>query len=497
MPNTTIIPFQPPLPQVLPTVEGNVDYRDLREQLLRIECLLRQSSLETQFLEQALQRWLGTRKKVSARAQQQHQLHSQRALRCNIARILLKEDYRGFAARLADSPLLQHFCLISQIEVIKVPSKSTLQRYDLSWPEAEVRALIGQFLNRGASAPQQLHLPEALDLENAFLDTTCLTANIHYPVDWVLLRDATRTLMKSVALIRAQGLKHRMEAPETFLTRINKLCIQMTHAGNRKDAAQSRRQRKQTLRQMDRLVGTVRSHARRYRQLLDQHWQQTQWTRPQADQVLRRMDQVLDQLPQARKQARQRILAEQPVANEDKILSLYESEVRVIVRKKPGAEVEFGNTLFLAENPQGLIIDWELFRQSAPADSKLLPRSVGRMEQVYGQLKALAADRGFDSELNRIGLNSDRIYNAVCPRNPQQLKQRSRSWKFKRLQRRRAQTEGRIGIVKNVFLGQPLRSKGFEHRELTVTWTVLVHDLWVLARLQRVAAEAPAARQAA
>jgi len=495
--NATIIPFQPPLPQVLPTIEGNVDYRDLRDQLLRIEGLLLQSGLETQFLETDLHRWLGRRQKISAKAQQNHQLHSQRALRCNIARILLKEDYRGFAARLADSPLLQHFCLLSRVEVITVPSKSTLQRYDRWWPETEVRALIGQLLNLGAAAPKALHLPETLDLESAFLDTTCLQANIHYPVDWVLWRDGTRTLMKAVSLIRAQGLKHRMEEPQSFLTRINKLCIQMTHAWNRKDPAQSRRQRKQTLRQMDRLVGTVRNHARRYRQLLDQQWQQTQWTRPQAQQVLRRMDQVLEQLPQARKQARQRILAEQPLANADKILSLYEPDVQVIVRKKAGAEVEFGNTLFLAENPQGLIIDWELFRESAPADSKLLPRSVGRMEKVFGPvLGALAGDRGFDSELNRVGLNLDGIYNAVCPRNPRQLKKRSRSWKFKRLQRRRAQTEGRIGIVKNVFLGQPLRSKGFDHRELSVTWTVLVHDLWVLARMfQR--AEAAAAQQKA
>ena len=202
------------------------------------------------------------------------------------------------------------------------------------------------------------------------------------------------------------------------------------------------------------------------------------------------MDQVLEQLPRARAQARQRILAGQLVANQEKILSLYEPEVRVIVRKKPGAEVEFGNTLLLAENPQGLIIDWELFRQSAPADAQLLPRSVGRMEKAYAQqLEAVSADRGFDNEVNRVGLATDGIYNAVCPRCPRQLKQRSRSWKFKRLQRRRAQTEGRIGIVKNVFLGQPLRSKGFEHRQLTVTWTVLVHNLWVLARLQRAGAQ--------
>ena len=486
MRTANIIPFQVPLPQVLPTIEGNVDYRDFRDQLLRLDGLLLESGLETQLLEADLRRWLDRRQRVSAQAQQNRQLHSRRALRCNIARLLLQEDYRGLAARLADSPLLQFFCGLSEVDRVKVPAKSTLQRYDLWWSEAEVRPLIHQLLSLGATAPERLQLTEPLDLESAFLDTTCLAANIHYPVDWVLLRDATRTLMKAVQLIREQGLKHRMEAPESFLSRINKLCMQMTQAWHKEDG---QRQRKKTLRQMDRLVGTVRHHARRYRDLLEQHWRQTDWTEPQAQQVLRRMDQVLSQLPQARRQARQRILAGQPVANEEKILSLYEAEVHVIVRKKAGAEVEFGNTLLLAENTQGVILDWELFRQSAPADSALLARSVGRMEKAYGpQLKAVAADRGFDSQTNQIGLAGDGIYNAVCPRSPRQLQQRSCSWKFKKLQRRRAQTEGRVGILKNVFLGQPMRSKGFEHRQLAVTWTVLVHNLWVIARLPQVEA---------
>ena len=493
MPNRILIPFALPLPLTLPTIEGNVDYRDFREQLLRISDLLVQSDLETQLLEADLVGWLGRHPKVSPKAQQNRQVHSRRALRCNIARLLLKEDYRGFAARLADSPLLQCFCGLSEVDRVKVPSKSTLQRYALWWSEAQVQPLIHQLLSLGAEAPQRLQLSVPLDLESAFLDTTCLAANIHYPVDWVLLRDGTRTLMKSVQLIRAQGLKHRMEAPESFLRRINGLCIQMTHAWNKDDR---QRQRKKTLRQMDRLVGTVRRHAQRYRDLLEAQWPQTQWTRPQAEQVLGRMDQVLQQLPKARAQARQRILAGQLVANEEKILSLYEPDVRVVVRKKAGAEVEFGNTLFLAENPQGVILDWELFRQSAPADASLLPRSIGRMEVAYGQApKAVAADRGFDSHTNQIGLAGEGIYNAICPRSPKQLKQRLQSWKFKRLQRRRAQTEGRIGIFKNVFLGQPLRSKGFEHRQLTVTLTVLVHNLWVIARQPQV--EKPQARQRA
>jgi len=314
MPTATVIPFELPLPQVLPTIEGNVDYQEFRSQLLRIDQLLLQSSLETQLLQTDLQRWLANGKCPRAKAQQNRQLHSRRALRCNIARLLVHEDFRSFAARLADSPLLQYFCGLSTVEGVRVPSKSTLQRYSLWWEEPEVRRLVYTLLVEGADTPQHLDLESSLDLETAFLDTTCLAANIHYPVDWVLLRDATRTLMKGVQLIRDQGLKHRMEEPQSFITRINTLCMAMTHAWNQADG---QRTRKRTLRQMDRLVGTVRAHAQRYRDLLDREWAQTDWTRPQAEQVLARMDQVLEQLPKAGQQARQRILADQLVPNDE------------------------------------------------------------------------------------------------------------------------------------------------------------------------------------
>lgn len=491
----TIIPFELPLPKILPTIEGNVDYRTLRDQLVQINQMLVISGLEDQMLEADLKQWLKGRQGVSAKAQQNRQLHCRRALRCNIARGLLKEDYRGLATRLADSPLLQFFCGIAEVDRVRVPSKSALQRYDIWWPETEVRKLATELLQTGAQEPEKLQLPEAVDLETCFLDTTCVAANIHYPVDWVLLRDATRTLMKAVKLIREQGLKHRMEAPEKFITRINQLCIQMTHTRAKQD---SKRHRKTTLRKMDRVVGTVAAHARRYRELLDEKWEQTEWTRPQAAQVLRRIDQVLEQLPQARKQARQRIISGQAVENQDKILSLYEREVRVIVRKKAGADVEFGNTLLLGENPQGLILDWELFKETAPADARLQERSRERMKGAFGPvLKNVGADRGFHSEANQKALAKDGIYDGVCPRSPHELKERGHSWKFKKLQRRRAQTEGRVAIIKNVFLGRPLRSKGFEHRALSVTWTVLTHNLWVMARLTIAAREAARAAQTA
>ncbi len=32
-----------------------------------------------------------------------------------------------------------------------------------------------------------------------------------------------------------------------------------------------------------------------------------------------------------------------------------------------------------------------------------------------------------------------------------------------------------------------MRSKGFDHRELNVAWAVLMHNLWVIARLPQAA----------
>jgi hypothetical protein len=303
----------------------------------------------------------------------------------------------------------------------------------------------------------------------------------------VLLRDATRTLMKATALIRAHGLRQRMRPPQEFLTAMNRLSIQMTHARRKPD---SRKQRKRILRLMKQQVKVVRDHARRHRDLLEQCWAQTDWTRAQAQQVWRRIDGVLALLPRALQQAHERIIGERPVANAAKLLSLYEGDVHVLVRGKAGAEVEFGNTLLLGELPCGLIVDWQLYQEQAPADSQLLRASVGRVQasRVARPLQAVVGDRGFDSQPNARWLADEHIRNAICARAPHQLEDQLRDEEFCRLQKRRGQTEGRVSIFKNQFLGRPLRAKGFGHREQSVAWGVLTHNLWALARLPQASA---------
>jgi len=297
-----------------------------------------------------------------------------------------------------------------------------------------------------------------------------------------LLRDGVRTLMKAVTLIRREGLKGRMEPPEAFLRRINRLCIAMTHSRRK---ARAKQERKRILRQMKKLVAVVRDHARRHRELLDQQWEKTQWTRPQAQQVLNRIDRVLALLPRAQKQAHERMIGGRAVANAEKILSLYEPDLHVLVRGKAGAEVEFGNTLLLGENRQGLILDYQVWQEQAPADVHVLVMSLERVQALPGTVQAVGADRGFASRVNTIGLAEAEIFNGICPRSPAELKERMKEPRFVRLQRRRSQTEARISILQRGFLGRPMRAKGYEHRELAVAWGVLTHNLWMLARLRK------------
>ena len=404
------------------------------------------------------------------------------ALRCNIARHLTGESYRLFSIRLADSTLFQWFTGINAFGSRKALSKSTLERYEKCFDEAVIGEQIRDWLAGLSDNAKALDvgLQQPIDLKQTFTDSTCVKAPIHFPVDWVLLRDAARSLLLAIKTIRAQGLKHRMIEPRQLLKQMNKLCIEMTHTRRKKD---SKKQRKIILRSMKKLSQCIAKHANRYRILLNREWEKTSWSAAQAQQVLGRIDRILEQLPKAIKQAHERIIGERSLAAADKILSLYDKDVHIIVRGKAGHEVEFGQGLVLTEQTNGIIVDWELLAEQPPSDSRLMEPVIERLEKYYGPIHSACADRGFASQKNVVLLKEKNIINAICPKSPKELQEKLNDPVFVSLQTRRGQTEARISIFKNVFLGKPLRSRITLNKRHAINWCVLTHNLWVIARM--------------
>lgn len=487
-----ILATQQKFDKAIPIVFGNAEYNTERELLITIDEIIRQSGIEKTVMEYFLDAAqvnkmivvFGTDKPARLTADEIINVKDNAilALRASILRKRLKLSLRKFALALSHSDLYKWFCRINRFVDPKVPGKSHLGDLENMLPVHVIKQLETRLLRSAADESSEV-LYEPIDFSQCYLDSTCIMANIHFPVDWLLLRDSTRTMMKAVHRIRKLGLKNRMPCePNEYIRKMNKLCMQMTFAKRKTDSI---RNRKAILRKMKKLLKKVAKHAMKHFELLDKHWETVGISRSQAEQILNQISNVMEKLARVIKCAHERIIGERKVANKDKLLSIYEDDVHVIVRHKSGAEVEFGNTLLLAEQDDGLIVDWKLFRDQAPADPRLLQNSHQRITGKIGvDIKLIAGDRGFDSKANQKYFEKQDIFNAVAPRNPKQLQQRLEEERFRQGQNRRSQTEARISILSHCFCGNPMRQKGFEHREIHMSLSVLSHNLWVLARLK-------------
>jgi hypothetical protein len=490
--------FRPAFNAIL-NIKGSKDFRDQRDLFFKIDDIFNHSNLEHRFIELCALANADYYEKSSDTAKERFQNHCRLVLRGNIARIITRTSHRAFATRLADSHLLQWFLLIDRIDGVKAYAKSTSDRFAHFAPDEAIDQINTELMQQLASdsnpLTENLQLKQTIDFNNAYIDAFCLKANIHYPVDWVLLRDATRTLMKAINLIRNNGLLNRMsQSPLDFLSEINSLCMQMGNARRTKNAAKLR---KKTYRLMKHLMNKISNHAQKHRDLLiSRGLTETDLTQNQINQILKRINNILDQLPAAIKQAHERIIAGRKIKTSDKILSLYDSKVEVLSRGKSNAEVEFGNKLFIAELGNGLIIHHNLLEHQV-SDTKLIKPTLAHITQAKLPLKALWSDRGFHSKSNTELLEQHNLTDGLCPKDPHQLKVKLTTEPgYKEGLKRRAGTEARVSILSRLFIGNPCKSKTFENRKTALSWAVFAHNLWVIARLEQTQAQAEEAEAA-
>jgi hypothetical protein len=465
------------------------EYHDLINRLELVDRILTSSGVEFKFAEYHLdqveanyiEKKNDSNFKLSSKQKRRYTLEAVRALRCNFLKHELKCSCRELAFYIAASEDLQRFLFAGDFISAQCPGKTRINDYASIVP---VRFLneINDFLLREFTTYANIDkygLDRALDDRTLWLDATCLKANIHFPVDWILLRDAVRTIVKSIICMRSHGLKHRIKPPETFLSKINSLSMEMANSRRRKDSV---KRRKNALRRMKKVARIVQKHGQRYRNLLKTNLDKTDLTEKEAARILERIENVLEQLPEAIKQAHKRIISGEQLKTEDKIISLYDHSAAVIVRGKAGAEVEFGNELFIAEQVDGFIVDWHLYENKV-ADQQKLRDFMQRVQPEEMKNHTLVGGRGFFGKPNEKLLAKYGIINHLCPKSPEEYSQRQQDdTDFQPNQKRRSQTEGRIAAVKR-FVGPNLKNRGFEAKQCHTGWAVLTHNLHLLAKL--------------
>lgn len=234
----SIITYQHELRPVLYTVFGAKEYREFRQTLEEMDRILEVTGIEHRLLTQKVR---DVDPHLSIKRQQSLYRRFRQALRYCLLLGLTGLSLRELSLRVADSHLFQWFTYTDSLGPVRPLSKSTIERFEKRFADEEIAQLIHD-LHRAVAdkkgAEKLLYRETALRFDEVFADTTCVKANIHFPVDWVLFRDATRTLIKAIILIRSHGLRHRIRDPKYFITAMNKLCIEMTHARRKKSCQQ-------------------------------------------------------------------------------------------------------------------------------------------------------------------------------------------------------------------------------------------------------------------
>lgn len=106
------------------------------------------------------------------------------------------------------------------------------------------------------------------------------------------------------------------------------------------------------------------------------------------------------------------------------------------------------------------------------------------VDEYEYEVESVSGDRGCQSKSNDNFLARKGIFNALAPKNPLEFAGKMMDPEFKVRQKRRGQTEERIGIVKDTILDVSLYERDFAGKELKMVWAILPHNLWVLARIK-------------
>jgi len=169
-----------------------------------------------------------------------------------------------------------------------------------------------------------------------------------------------------------------------------------------------------------------------------------------------------------------------------RMVSIFDTGARPIRRGKARADTEFGRKVLIGETDHGIITTHKVLKGN-PADVNLLKTGVrGHRRLFRKRLKAVATDRGFYSQANERWLKKGGVKQISIPvrgkASEQKRMEQKQPW-FKRLQRFRAGSEGRISLLKRVFGMDRSLMQGDRGTEIWVGQGIFAHNLWQAARI--------------
>jgi len=373
-------------------------------------------------------------------------------MECYLRLMFLKFRYRlGFeslCAEVSDSITWRRFCRIPLDS--KVPHPTTLMKLTTRCGEQAVAGLNEALWAKAAAG-------KLLRTARVRADTTVIAANVAYPTDSGLLAKAVGKLVRTVRRVQAAG-----GATGIHMTDRRRAAARRVREISGKLRTRSKLGREESTQAIRRVTGELAGLA--------------ETTAVQATAVLRngrralpkaisgrmrgRLRRALDELAvtigrtaKIAAQTRTRLAGQVP-EGATRLVSLHDPDARPIRKGRIDKPVEFGYKAQVADNEDGVILDYRVEYGAAPDGPQLVP-AVERIHRRAGRVpRAVTADRGYGQPVIDRDLQARGVRTIAIPRQGKisaARKATEHSRRFRKLVKWRTGSEGRISYLKHTY----------------------------------------------
>jgi IS5 family transposase len=360
-----------------------------------------------------------------------------------------------------------------------VPHPTTLVKLTRRLGEPAVTAL-----NQALLATAAEH--KLLRTHRVRVDTTVVAADVGYPTDAGLLARAIGKLQTTIRRLQAAGAAARTRVrDQRRAARRRAHQLAKTLPGRTEQAKQAVLRITGELADLaEQAAGDAARVARNARRHLARAGEQASG---QLTRLVEELDTIVDRTRQVIGQTHLRLAGQVP-DGASRLVSLHDPDARPIVKGRLGEPVEFGYKARVANNPDGVVLDYQV-EVGNPPDAPLLAPAIRRIAARSGRVPvAVTADRSYgeaavEEELYALGVRRVAIPRKGQPGRARRATEHARG--FRRLIKWRTGSEGRISYLKHRFGWDRTRMDGIDGARIWCGQGVFAHNLVKISGLLR------------
>lgn len=362
--------------------------------------------------------------------------------------ILRRRESLGFrdtSERVNDSLVLRHF---TGLYFESVPTYSTLCRYDHLLTD-DVLKKMNTYIVQGAKDKKVTRGTKMR------VDSTAVEADIHYPTDSGLLQDAVKVLSRAAKKCRELGVASGEKTRDFTRSAKKQVLSIIKYARKRTDEGKA--QFKDTYKKLITITKCSVSNAKALLETLAEQ------TTDQAEAVRQKLEQIIPIAEQVIDQATQRVLKDEKIPSDEKILSIFQSGLYTIRKGKRGKPNEFGKLLEIQQADGKIITHWTNHESNVSDVNGFVPAVEQHIDMFSKPPNLAAGDRGYSSDDNEKDAMELNVKHVCLPKRGKKSKERAdfekQRW-FKQGQRFRAGIEGTISVLKRRYGLNKCRNRG-------------------------------------